>query len=264
MQPPVVRLLPLCSLLVACAPRFPSTGADVTVSPASLTPAAPSSPSAPATTTRAAPLVVASAAASAQPPPEAVHHDPAQVDPSLATAPAPDVFRARFDTTRGAFVVEVHRDWAPHGADRFYNLVKLGFYDDTRFFRVIDGFMAQFGISGDPAITSRWRTANIEDDPVKQSNTRGFVTFAQTSQPNSRSTQIFVNYGDNSRLDHSRFAPFGQVVEGMRVLDALYSGYGEGSPGGSGPDQMRIEENGNAYLDADFPKLDRVLSARVL
>jgi peptidyl-prolyl cis-trans isomerase A (cyclophilin A) len=142
--------------------------------------------------------------------------------------------------------------------------VKLGFYDDTRFFRVIDGFMAQFGISGDPAITSRWRTANIPDDPVKQSNLRGFVTFAQTSQPDSRSTQIFVSYRDNSRLDRTRFAPFGQVVQGMRVLDSLYSAYGEGKPQGSGPDQTRIEESGNAYLDEQFPKLDRVLSARVL
>lgn len=262
-KPLVVRLLPLCSLLAACAPRFPSTGADVTVPTSSVgLPLAPPPPSATAASKPAAPLVVASAAASAQP--EAVHHDPAQVDPSLATAHAPDVFRASFSTTRGTFVIEVHRDWAPNGADRFYNLVKLGFYDDTRFFRVIDGFMAQFGISGDPAITSRWRTANIQDDPVKQSNLRGFVTFAQTSQPDSRSTQIFVNYGDNARLDRSRFAPFGQVVEGMRVLDSLYSGYGEGRPAGQGPDQMRVEENGNAYLDEEFPKLDRVLVARVL
>ena len=259
-QPPVLRLLPWCVLVAACAPRFPSTGADVSVPTSSSALPFTASPSATvASVATAAPAASAPAAH-----PEAVHHDPAQVDPSLATERAPDVFRASFDTTRGTFVVEVHRDWAPHGADRFYNLVKLGFYDDTRFFRVIDGFMAQFGISGDPAITSRWRTANIQDDPVKQSNVRGFVTFAQTSQPDSRSTQIFVNYGDNSRLDRSRFAPFGQVVDGMRVLDALYSGYGEGRPQGAGPDQMRIEENGNAYLDADFPKLDRVLSARVL
>ena len=174
------------------------------------------------------------------------------------------MFRAAFTTTRGTFVIEVHRDWAPHGADRFYNLVKLGFYDDTRFFRVIDGFMAQFGISGDPAITQRWRAAAIEDDPVKQSNVRGFVTFAQTSQPNSRTTQVFVNFRDNSRLDATRFAPFGQVVQGMRVLDSIYSAYGEGRPDGTGPDQMRIDESGNAYLDEQFPKLDRILSAHVL
>lgn len=245
--------------LVACEPRFPSTGADVTVPAASVmsplgSVAPPSAPPAP----------VASAAPAPTQQVEAVHHDSAQVDPSLATARAPDVFRAGFTTTRGNFVVEVHRDWAPHGADRFYNLVKLGFYDDTRVFRVIDGFMAQFGISGDPRITERWRTANIEDDPVKKSNVRGFVTFAQTSQPNSRSTQVFVNYGDNARLDGDRFAPFGQVVQGMRVLDELYAGYGEGRPSGSGPDQMRIEENGNAYLDQEFPKLDRILSAHLL
>jgi peptidyl-prolyl cis-trans isomerase A (cyclophilin A) len=256
----IPRLVTVALVFAACAPHFPSTGADVAV-PAS------------SSVLPFGPQASASAAASASPAPapvakrqqaEAVHHDPAQVDPSLATERAPDVFRASFETTRGTFVVEVHRDWAPHGADRFYNLVKLGFYDDTRFFRVVEGFMAQFGISGDPAITSRWRTANIQDDAVKQSNVRGFVTFAQTSQPDSRSTQIFFNYADNSRLDHSRFAPFGQVVQGMRVLDELYSGYGEGRPQGSGPDQMRIEENGNAYLDEQFPKLDRVLVARVL
>ncbi len=257
----VSRLVFLGSLFVACAPRFPSTGADVSVPASSSSfPFAPASAGPVASTPVAAP--VAAPAASAQP--EGVHHDPAQVDPSLATARAPDVFRAAFATTRGTFVVEVHRDWAPHGADRFYNLVKLGFYDDTRFFRVIEGFMAQFGISGDPAITARWRAANIPDDPVKQSNVRGFVTFAQTSQPDSRSTQVFVNFGDNARLDGSRFAPFGQVVQGMRVLDALYSGYGEGRPQGSGPDQMRVEESGNAYLDEQFPKLDRVLSAHLL
>jgi peptidyl-prolyl cis-trans isomerase A (cyclophilin A) len=258
----LLRLAPLGLLFAACAPRFPSTGADVSVpASAGAFPFAPRSSASVASAPPAAPAPAASASAAQ---PEGVHHDPAQVDPSLATERAPDVFRASFSTTKGTFVVEVHRDWAPHGADRFYNLVKLGFYDDTRFFRVIEGFMAQFGISGDPAITSRWRTANIPDDPVKQSNVRGFLTFAQTSQPDSRSTQIFVNYGDNSRLDRSRFAPFGQVVQGMRVLDELYSAYGEGRPQGSGPDQMRVEESGNAYLDQEFPKLDRVLVARVL
>ncbi len=257
----LVRLLPVLLVFAACAPHFPSTGADVAVPASSAT--LPFGPQASASAAASASPAPAPAPIAKQQP-EAVHHDQAQVDPSLATERAPDVFRASFTTTRGTFVVEVHRDWAPNGADRFYNLVKLGFYDDTRFFRVIDGFMAQFGISGDPAITSRWRTANIKDDPVKKSNVRGFVTYAQTSQPDSRSTQIFVNYRDNSRLDQSRFAPFGQVVEGMRVLDELYSGYGEGRPQGSGPDQMRVEESGNAYLDEQFPKLDRVLSARVL
>jgi peptidyl-prolyl cis-trans isomerase A (cyclophilin A) len=195
---------------------------------------------------------------------EAVHHDPAQLDPSLATAKAPDVFRARFNTTHGAFVIEIHRDWAPNGADRFYNLVKLGFYDDTRFFRVIEGFMVQFGISGDPRVSSKWRTANIKDDPVAKSNKRGMVTFAQTSQPDSRSTQVFINFADNGTLDASRFAPFGEVVQGMNVVDGLYHGYGESKPGGNGPDQGRVQEGGNQYLDGDFPLLDHILSAQIL
>lgn len=196
--------------------------------------------------------------------PEAAHHDPATLDPALATAKAPDIFRARFTTSRGPFVIEVHRAWAPHGADRFYNLVKMGFFDDTRFFRVVEGFMVQFGISGDSSVSQRWSTANIEDDPVLHSNTRGAVTFAQTSAPNSRSTQVFVNYGDNARLDASRFAAFGQVVEGMVVVESLYKGYGEGRPQGSGPDQFRIQESGNRYLDDEFPQLDRILTTEVL
>jgi peptidyl-prolyl cis-trans isomerase A (cyclophilin A) len=195
---------------------------------------------------------------------EAVHHDPAQLDPSLATEKAPDVFRARFVTTRGPFVIEVHRDWAPNGADRFYNLVKLGFFDDTRFFRVIEGFMVQFGINGDPRVSLKWRAANIKDDHVTKSNKRGIVTFAQTSQPDSRSTQIFINFADNGALDASRFAPFGEVVQGMGVVDTLYHGYGEMPPTGNGPDQGRVQENGNAYLDAEFPLLDHILSTQLL
>ena len=195
---------------------------------------------------------------------DAVHHDPAQLDPALATARAPDVFRARFNTTRGSFVIEVHRAWAPNGADRFYNLVKLGFFDDTRFFRVIEGFMVQFGISGDPRVSSKWRTANIKDDPVAKSNKRGMVTFAQTSQPDSRSTQVFINFADNGTLDASRFAPFGEVVQGMNVVDGLYHGYGESRPNGNGPDQGRVQESGNQYLDEEFPLLDHILSTQLL
>ena len=205
----------------------------------------------------------ASAASPVVPPPEAVHHEPSQLEPALAKARAPDVFRARFVTTKGPFVVEVHRDWAPNGADRFYNLVKLGFFDDTRFFRVIDGFMTQFGINGNPAVSSMWRTANIKDDPVVQSNRRSYITFAQTSAPDSRSTQVFINTADNTRLDASRFAPFGQVVSGMSVVDALYHGYGEGRPSGAGPDQGRVQEAGNRYLDEEFPQLDRIVSTQV-
>jgi peptidyl-prolyl cis-trans isomerase A (cyclophilin A) len=149
------------------------------------------------------------------------------------------------------------------GADRFYNLVRLGFYDDVTFFRVIDDFMVQFGIHGDPEVSSVWQFAEIPDDPVKQSNTRGMVTFA-TRGPNSRTTQIFINYKDNSPLDRQGFAPFGRVVEGMSVVDELYSGYGEGAPRGAGPDQGRAQSEGNRYFRGDFPKLDHIKSAELV
>ena len=180
---------------------------------------------------------------------------PLLLDPSKLTAKAPDTFKAKFTTSKGDFVIEVHRDWAPLGADRFYNLVQSGFFDDVRFFRVVDGFMAQFGLSGDPAVSAKWQTANITDDPVKKSNTRGFVTFAKTGMPNSRSSQIFINYADNARLDAMGFAPFGEVTSGMDVVDGIYKGYGES------PNQGLIQSQGNAYLDAKFPKLDRVTKA---
>jgi peptidyl-prolyl cis-trans isomerase A (cyclophilin A) len=183
-------------------------------------------------------------------------------DPARAQERAPSVFRVRFDTTKGPFVVEVHRDWAPRGADRFYNLAKVGFFDDIRFFRVIAGFMVQFGIQGDPAVAAAWREATVQDDPVKQSNRRGMVTFA-TAGPNTRTTQIFINFKDNAGLDGQGFAPFGQIVEGMSVVDSLFSGYGEGGPGG-GPDQARLQAEGNAYLKRDFAKLDSVKTARLI
>jgi len=186
------------------------------------------------------------------------------LDPAKLTAKAPEVFKARFETTKGPFVIEVHRAWAPHGADRFYNLVANGYYDDTRFFRVIDGFMAQFGINGNPAVNAVWREANIADDPVKQSNTRGMVSFA-TRGPNTRTTQLFINYSNgNAQLDGMGFAPFGKVVEGMEVVDALYSGYGEGAPSGAGPDQQRAQSEGNKYLAKEFPKLDVIKTARIV
>jgi peptidyl-prolyl cis-trans isomerase A (cyclophilin A) len=160
-------------------------------------------------------------------------------------------------------VIDVRRDWAPQGADRFYNLVKNGFYDDARFFRVIDGFMAQFGIHGNPTVQSAWRNANIKDDPVKQSNRRGYVTFA-TAGPNTRTTQLFINYRDNAGLDKQGFAPFGEVVSGMDVVDKLYSGYGEGAPSGRGPNQGRVQAEGNAYLNKEFPRLDYIKSATIV
>src|SRR5947199_69901 len=148
---------------------------------------------------------------------------------------APGTFRARFETRKGSFVIAVQRDWAPLGADRFYNLVKSGYFDGARFFRVIPGFMAQFGIHGDPHVAAAWRDATIPDDPVRQHNTRGAVSFA-TAGPGTRTTQLFINYGDNSQLDGMGFAPLGQVVEGMDVVDAPYGGYGEGAPRCRGPD----------------------------
>lgn len=176
---------------------------------------------------------------------------------------APDVFQARFETSKGDFTIEVHREWAPHGADRFYNLVNNGFYDGVRFFRVLDGFMAQFGISGDPEVSAVWRVLAIPDDPVVQSNTRGFVSYAMAG-PNTRTTQIFINFGDNSGLDGQGFSPFGTVVSGMEVVDALHSGYGEGAPRGTGPSQGRIQAEGNAYLESDFPQLDHVVRASII
>jgi peptidyl-prolyl cis-trans isomerase A (cyclophilin A) len=184
-------------------------------------------------------------------------------DPSRATEQAPDRFRVRFETTRGPFVVEVTRAWAPRGADRFYNLVRAGYYDDVAFFRVIEGFMVQFGIHGDPRVNAAWRVARIPDDPVAQSNRRGMVTYAMAG-PDTRTTQLFVNFKDNASLDSQGFAPFGRVVEGMAVVDSLYSGYGEGAPRGMGPDQGRAQAEGNAYLRGSFPKLDLVKTARVV
>jgi peptidyl-prolyl cis-trans isomerase A (cyclophilin A) len=178
-------------------------------------------------------------------------------------AAAPATFRARFETTKGNFVIEVHRNWAPHGADRFYALVKGHYFDGVRFFRVISGFMAQFGIHGDPKISRQWRDRSIPDDPVAHSNARGTVTFA-TAGPNTRTTQMFINYADNHALDPQGFAPIGVVIEGMDVVDKLYAGYGDGAPEGSGPDQGRIENEGNAYLAHDFPKLDVITNARLV
>src|SRR5437762_5409987 len=186
-------------------------------------------------------------------------HNPS--DPGFAQQ-APDSFRARFSTTRGDFVIAVHRAWAPLGADRFYNLVRSGYYDGVRFFRVIPGFMAQFGLHADTAVTSAWAGRAIPDDPMRRSNQRGMVTFA-TAGPGTRTTQVFINYRDNSRLDGMGFAPFGEVVEGMGVVDSLYGGYGEGAPNGRGPDQMRIDIEGGEYLARQFPKLDKIKKATV-
>jgi peptidyl-prolyl cis-trans isomerase A (cyclophilin A) len=173
----------------------------------------------------------------------------------------PAVYSANFETSKGNFVIEVTRDWAPNGADRFYELVKRGFYDGARFFRVLH-FMAQFGISGDPAVMRLWQDLKIPDDPVKQSNRRSLVSFAMAG-PNSRTTQIFINLTDNARLDKMNFAPFGKVTQGMEVVDSLYNGYGEGAPRGNGPQQDLIRAQGNAYLESKFPRLDYIKKASI-
>jgi peptidyl-prolyl cis-trans isomerase A (cyclophilin A) len=183
-------------------------------------------------------------------------------NPSALRESAPATYKARFETSKGAFVLEVHRDWAPNGADRFYNLVKNGFYDGTRFFRVIEGFMVQFGINGDPSVSAQWREARIADDPVRQSNRRGYITYAMAG-PNTRTSQVFINFNDNSNLDSQGFSPFGRVTSGMNVVDRLYNGYGEGAPRGSGPDQGRVQMEGNAYLAKGFPRLDFTKKATI-
>jgi peptidyl-prolyl cis-trans isomerase A (cyclophilin A) len=184
------------------------------------------------------------------------------MNPAALNQQAPPTYKVNFDTSKGSFVVEVHRDWAPRGADRFYNLVTNGFFDNARFFRVIKGFMVQFGLNADPHVSAQWRAARIGDDPVKQSNSRGMITFA-TAGPNTRTTQVFINFGDNRALDRQGFAPFGQVVSGMEVVDKLYSDYGEGAPSGQGPEQGRVQAEGNAYLTQSFPKLDYIKKATI-
>ena len=184
-------------------------------------------------------------------------------DPAKLTEKAPESFKAQFDTTKGKFTIEVTRSLAPNGADRFYNLVRSGYFTDIAFFRVIPGFMCQFGIHGDPQVAAAWGRASIADDPVKSGNTRGAITFA-TRGPNTRTTQLFINFGNNGGLDGQGFSSFGKVSEGMDVVDKINSEYGEGAPGGRGPAQGRIQAEGNAYLKKDFPNLDYIKSASIL
>jgi len=177
--------------------------------------------------------------------------------PSSTAPAAPDSFRVAFATTRGNFVVDVIRAWSPRGADRFHELVDAGYFTDIAFIRVLPGFVAQFGMHGDPAVNRRWEANPIPDDPVVQSNTRGTIVFA-TSGPNTRRNQFFINYSDNMRLDGLGFSPFGRVVEGMSVVDSIYAGYGET------PDQARVATEGNAYLKQGFPRLDYITSAKIV
>jgi len=182
-------------------------------------------------------------------------------NPAGLTDTAPATFKASFVTSQGTFVVTVHKDWAPKGADRFYNLVKSGYFDEIRFFRVIPNFMAQFGIHGTPAVSAAWTSARITDDPVKQSNKRGFVTFA-TAGPNTRTTQLFVNFGDNASLDKQGFSPFGEVTSGMDVVDKLYSGYGEIYKR-QDFELPRFMSEGNAYMVKAFPRMDFIKTATI-
>jgi peptidyl-prolyl cis-trans isomerase A (cyclophilin A) len=179
------------------------------------------------------------------------------LNPASLHATAPNLFKAQFMTTKGDFVVEVHRDWAPMGADRFYNLVKNGFFTNAAFFRVVPGFIVQFGLNANPAVNKAWEHANIKDDPVMGTNSRGMLVFA-TAGPNTRTTQLFINFGNNAGLDRQGFAPFGTVTEGLDVVDKIYSGYGER------PDQQRITEEGDAYISKNFPMIDKIKSARIV
>lgn len=190
----------------------------------------------------------------------------ALLDPEHAIwdGPAPAVFQVRFETSTGDFVMEVHRDWAPIGADRLYNLVRTGFYDDSRFYRIREGFIAQFGLPGDPDVTDVWYDRAMPDDPVVESNGRGFVAYAMTG-PDTRTTQLYINLDDNSRLDDQGFAPIGRIIEGMDVVDRLYAGYDETAGGGMrAGNQGKIRSGGNAHLDAEFPNLDRLIRATIL
>lgn len=189
-------------------------------------------------------------------------YDKALLSPSTLTAKAPDTYDVKFVTTEGEFVIHVTRAWAPLGADRFYNLVRHHYYDGVAFYRVISGFMAQFGLSPYPAVTHAWSNASIKDDPVKQSNTRGRITFA-TAGPNTRTTELFINFGNNSGLDSQGFAPFGQVSSGMDIVDKIYNGYGESTPGGNGPDPGKIGALGKSFLEKSYPKLTVIKSATV-
>jgi peptidyl-prolyl cis-trans isomerase A (cyclophilin A) len=212
----------------------------------------------------AAPAPAHKSAASASAAPRA--YDRALLHPPLLKAKAPETFEVKFVTTRGDFTLTVTRAWAPIGADRFYNLAKHHFYDGASFFRVLTNFMAQFGVSAYPPVSAAWGNANLKDDPVTQSNLRGYITFASggPEHPNTRTTQVFINLVDNKRLDAMGFSPFGQVTDGMSVLDALYKDYGEGAPSGGGPDQEQIEKQGKAYLEKGWPKLDSIKTATLI
>lgn len=203
-------------------------------------------------------LVVAAAAAACHRPSPLLAPVPAKIDTQ-----SPDSFLVRFETTRGDVYLNVHRDWSPKGADRIYYLVRNGYYDGVRFFRAVPNFVVQFGMSGDTAIYAAWKDRRFADDSVTRSNVRGTLSFA-TSGPNTRTTQLFINLANNQRLDARGFSPVAQVVHGMEIVDSLYQGYGDGAPRGKGPSQDTIAKEGEAYLAREFPKLDKLIKARVV
>jgi peptidyl-prolyl cis-trans isomerase A (cyclophilin A) len=190
-------------------------------------------------------------------------YDHALLTPALLKLKAPESYQVRFVTTKGIFVITVTRAWAPNGADRFYNLVKHRYFDGASFFRALKGFVVQFGLSAYPDVNKVWANANIADDPVKQSNGAGYLTFA-TAGPNTRTTQLFINLADNSRLDSMGFSAFGQVTEGMDIVNQLYTGYGEGAPDGNGPSQDDVASKGRAFLDKNYPLLDSIKTATIV
>lgn len=243
------------SLAVGCSKDEPSRGQTQAPSASA---AKPSTSATSATSATPGP-----SAAKPDKPPGRDGNDPL-FHPEKATLTAPDKFRVEFVTTKGNFIIEVIRAWSPHGADRFFNLVKLGFYDGVTFHRAVDDFMVQFGIHPEPAVNGAWYKAFIPDDRVVESNRRSYVTFAHAGK-DSRTTQIFISYVDKQqRLDKDGFSPFGKIVEGMKVVDSLYKGYGDLAPKGKGPNASRVQREGQPYLDAEFPKLDAIKHARVL
>ena len=193
---------------------------------------------------------------------ESANTHPAMLDPSQATEEAPAVFRAKFATTKGDFIVEAHRDWSPNGVDRFYNLIKIGYFKDIVIFRAIPKFMWQFGIHGDPNVNEKWAESKIKDDPSKPSisNTEGYLTFAKTGAPNSRSVQFFVNLGSNGFLDKQGFTPFAKVINGMDVVRKVNTEYGENSP----EVQRSFQQLGNDYILKKYPNLDKIASVTLI
>lgn len=238
-----------------------SSACDDRPAPASAAPkeVAADEPDGPSEKPASPPVEAAPKAAPAPPAPPAA--DPL-LHPELANETAPARYAVRLETTKGDIIIDIDRSWAPIGADRFYNLVRIGYFADNAFFRVVKGFMAQVGLSGQPEVNRAWRRARIKDDPVTQKNSRGIVTFA-TSGKDSRVNQFYINLADNLRLDGMGFAPIGKVRD-MAVVDQLYSGYGEGAPAGRGPRQALVQSAGNAYLMAEFPELDYIVTATIV